>query len=366
MDVNLNVLLTYEDLNMSCFGENWGLEFSREEIDQALAEGKILSLELELTHACNLRCIYCYAESGRALEDELSFSEIIDAVDQAISLGARKIIVLGGGEPLVYPRLFEVIDHILESGATADLFTNGTLIDKEVAEKFYQKKIPIVIKQNSKIPEVQDFLAGKANSYTAIQRGLKNLLAVGYPDEDHRLGIQTIVCKQNYNELPDLWRWARNSGMVPYVETMTMQGRARKNLDLEVSTEKIKDLFETLAKIDENEFGKQWSPRPPLAASQCARHEYSCTVTANGDINPCPGVNIPVGNIRNNSLKEILRNSKVIQNLRNIRQTIKGQCKECEFLSNCYGCRGHAYQISGDYLAEDSICWINQSSQLGK
>ena len=80
--VNLNVFLIYGELNMSCFGENWGLEFSREEIDQALADKKILSLELELTHACNLRCIYCYAESGKALENELSYSEIIDAVDQ--------------------------------------------------------------------------------------------------------------------------------------------------------------------------------------------------------------------------------------------------------------------------------------------
>ena len=345
---------------MSCFGENWGLEFSREEIDQALANKKILSLELELTHACNLRCIYCYAESGKALENELSYSEIIDAVDQAISLGARKIIVLGGGEPLVYPHLFEVIDHILELGATADLFTNGTLIDKDVADKLYQRNIPIVIKQNSKKTEVQDFLAGKAGSFAAIQKGMKNLIAAGYPDENHPLGIQTIVCKQNYNELPDLWRWARNNGIVPYIETMTMQGRARKNVDLEVPAEKIRELFEKLANIDEEEFGRKWMPRPPLAASQCARHEYSCTVCANGDINPCPGVNIPVGNIRLNTLEDIIQSSKVIQDLRKIRLTIKGKCSECELASNCYGCRGHAYQITGDYLAEDSICWIKQ------
>ena len=351
---------------MSCFGENWGLEFSREEIDRALADKNILSLELELSRACNLRCIYCYAESGRPLENELSFSEIIDVVDQAITLGAKKIIVLGGGEPLAYPHLFDVIDHILEQGATSDLFTNGTLINKEVADKLYRRKIPVVIKQNSRKSDVQDFLAGKPGTFSAIQKGMEYLFAAGYPNENHRLGIQTIVCKQNYSELPDLWRWARHKGIIPYVETMTMQGRAKKNLDLEVSTDLIRKLFEQLAKIDEDEFGKTWTPRPPLAASQCARHEYSCTVTANGDINPCPGVNISVGNIRNNSLKEIIDNSTVIQDLRNIRHTIKGQCRECEFSSNCYGCRGHAYQISGDYLAEDSICWINQNYQLSK
>jgi radical SAM protein with 4Fe4S-binding SPASM domain len=346
---------------MSCFGENWGLEFSRDQIDLALANNEILSLELELSRACNLRCIYCYAESGTPLANELSLPEILDAVDQAVALGAKNIIILGGGEPLLYPHLFEVIDHILAKGVTADLFTNGTLISEEVAAKLFKRKISIVLKQNSRDPEVQDLLAGKPGSFAAIETGLNNLLKTGYPDDHHKLGVETIVCRQNIEEIPELWRWARKQGIIPYVETMTMQGRAKDNLDLEVSTEKIRFLFEKLAVIDEQEFGNTWRPHPPLAASQCARHEYSCTVTSTGEINPCPGVNISVGNIRQSSLQDIIAQSQVMQDLRNIRQTIKGQCGKCELKNNCYGCRGHAYQMSGDYLAEDKLCWLKQN-----
>ena len=113
---------------MKCLGEHWGLEFTPEEIAAARARNGLLSLELELSRACNLRCIYCYASSGIAQQDEMQLGEILDVVDQAVTLGARKIIVLGGVEPMLYPHLFTVIDHILSLSVAVDLFTNGMLI----------------------------------------------------------------------------------------------------------------------------------------------------------------------------------------------------------------------------------------------
>ena len=344
---------------MKCFGEHWGLEFSQEEIAEARAKNGLLSMELELSRACNLRCIYCYAGSGLPLQNELTLEEIYSAIDQAVALGARKIIILGGGEPLLYRDLFKVIDYIQAQGVTADLFTNGMLITPEKARALYERQVSVVIKMNSRNPEVQDLLAGQPGAFAAIDKGLQNLLAAGYPDEEHTLGVETIVCRQNFDELPDLWIWARKQGIIPYVEMMTLQGRATEHPELEVPMTEIRALFEQLARIDAEHFGNLWTPHPPLAASQCARHEYSCTVTSIGDVQPCPGVSVTAGNIREHSLVEILGQSKPIQELRNIRKMIKGRCGECVFGEYCYGCRGHAYQVTGDYLAEDPLCWLD-------
>ena len=344
---------------MSCFGETWGLEFTPEEIAEARRNNRLLSMELELSRKCNLECVYCYASSGKPLENELSVEEILDSVDQAAGLGARKIIVLGGGEPLVYPHLFRVIDYILEKGLAADLFTNATLIDDAVARRLADRRIPLVIKMNSRQPKVQDYLAGRDGTAHAIQEGIAALMRAGYPDGDMKLGVETIICRQNIEELPELWRWARNSGFTPYVEVMTWQGRAKEHPELEVHPEELKTLFETIASIDSKEFGRQWEVHPPLVGSHCARHEYSCTVTADGDVHPCPGVALPVGNIREQSLASILSGSEVIRHLRNIRNEIKGRCRTCELSYRCYGCRGHAYNVTGDYLAEDPVCWLN-------
>lgn len=343
---------------MTCLSDHLGLEFSPEEIAEARSQNGLLSMELELSRRCNLRCVYCYASSGMPLHNELSLAEIEDVIDQAVHLGARKIIVLGGGEPLLYPHLLETIDYIKSKNLVVDLFTNGTMISPEYAGEFYQRGVGMIIKMNSRNAQVQDYLADRKGTFAAINQGLNALWEAGYPDDGHILGIETIICRQNYDELPDMWRWARRQGIIPYIEVMTLQGRARDHPELEVTPAELKTLFETLARIDSKEFDCNWTPHPPLVASQCARHEYSCTITSVGEVHPCPGVDIAVGNIREQKLAEILRQSKVIQDLRNIRTNIKGRCADCDLSNHCYGCRGQAYQVTGDYLAEDPLCWL--------
>lgn len=345
---------------MTCLGDQLGMEFTPEEIAESRKKNGLLSLELELSRICNLRCVYCYASSGVPLDGELTFSEIQDVVLQAVDLGVKKIIILGGGEPLLYPQLIELIDFIQSKKIIVDLFTNGLTLSEEVAQKLFDRKVGVVLKMNSRKAEVQDYLAGKVGAYDAICKALAALQKVGYPEEERSLGVETIICGPNYDELPDLWRWARREGIVPYIEAMTMQGRATEYKDLEVSSEKVKTLFEELSRIDREEFECSWSPHPPLVASQCARHEYSCTVTSIGEIHPCPGVNLSSGNIRETKLADILNGSEVFRDLRDIRNTIKGKCATCEIIDQCYGCRGHAYNVSGDYLAEDPLCWLKK------
>ena len=69
--------------------------------------------------------------------------------------------------------------------------------------------------------------------------------------------------------------------------------------------------------------------------------------------------NLSLGNIREQPLKTIIANSRVLKDLKNHRHTIKGPCGSCDQADGCYGCRGAAYQITGDYLASDPLCWRN-------
>lgn len=316
-------------------------------------------MELELSRECNLRCIYCYAESGDQIANELSYEEILSCIDQGIELGARKIIVLGGGEPLCYPKIFDVLNYIHFKKVEIELFTNGTLITKEAAQTFIRLGVKPVIKMNSLRPEAQDILAGKKGAFSAIRDGLLQLMEAGYPTQDLPMGAQTVICRHNMEELPAMWIWLREHGIIPYFEMLTLQGRARRHPGLELSNEELEHIFHTLAEIDARQFGYFWEPHPSVAAFCCDRHEYSCTVSVTGDIFPCPGVDIPAGNIRHTPLSDILRTSPLIHDLRNIRTTIKGICAQCDLKAQCYGCRGMAYQATGDYLAADPLCWRN-------
>ena len=337
-------------------------EFHPDEIARVSSEGRLLSLEIELSLACNFRCRYCYVAPEYDFSNELSYAEICDVILQAKELGALKIILLGG-EPMIYPRLKELVVFITEQELETEIFTNGTNITPSAAAFFYEKQVRVVLKMNSFKASVQNELASVPNAYEIIQAAYKNLSEAGYPSEGHMLAISTIICRQNLDELPALWRWAREQGVAPYLEMITPQGEATKNDDLHVDSATVEQLFKTIEALDADEFGKEWVAQPPLVGSRCLRHQYSCMVNATGFVQPCVGVTIPVGNIRETPLKTIIQSSEVIRDLRNFQQTIHGPCHTCEKAETCYGCRGAAYQMTGDYLGSDPLCWRNQPRQ---
>ena len=41
---------------------------------------------------------------------------------------------------------------------------------------------------------------------------------------------------------------------------------------------------------------------------------------------------------------------------------IDAACRACGFAGECYGCRGNAYQATGDYLAADPGCWLMRTA----
>ncbi len=339
-------------------GFDSGLGFGKEEIDDCVARGGLLSLELEFTRKCNLRCTYCYSSAGDALEKEMSRDRILDVVRQAKALGARKIMLLGGGEPLVFPRFREVASDVRALGLSQTLFTNGVLLTPEVCAFLYDSEVNVVIKRNSFDPAVQDALAGVPGAHRGIFRGLRRLREAGFPGNGRLLGMQTVICRQNYAEIERMWVWAREQGIEPYFETLTCQGRAVENRRLEVSPPEIHDLFHRLARIDAERFGFHWVPRPPIAAFSCRRHLYSCLVNSEGFVQACTGVDIPLGNVLEKPLADILKESDVIRDLRGIYDNIAPGCRECRLAGDCYGCRGNAYQITGDYLSADPTCWV--------
>jgi len=340
----------------------YNLEFTEEEIKKAVAEDRLLSMEIEFSRICNFRCSYCYVPEKQECKGELSRDEIKDVLLQAKELGAKKIIILGG-EPSIYPHLPEMLNFLNDHGLEIELFTNGTGVDAKLAKLLAELKVRVVLKLNSRNREIQDRLAGRGGAYDIIQTAFANLKDAGYPSDDLFLALSTVICQPNFDELVDMWKWVRDQKMEPYFEVITPQENALDNLWLAVDSIKLKELFVELSRIDREQYGWDWEPQPPLVGNRCMRHQVSCLVTATGDVTPCVGVTIPLDNIRNNKLGHILKNSEVVQNLKNYREMIKGECRDCDKASECYGCRGAAYQLTGDYLASDPTCWRNQKPE---
>ncbi len=343
-----------------------GLDFTKEEIEEALCRKGLLSLELEFSKRCNLRCVYCYSNAGEELKDEMTKEEILDVIDQADSLGAKKIILLGGGEPFMFEGITDVVKHINQKGLEQTIFTNGAYITRDMARFLFQHNVSVIVKHNSFNQRVQDSLAGVEGSYNSIQAAIANLTDTGYPKDTRQLGIQTVIVKQNIKEIPSMWKWARKRGIIPYFEALTLQGRAKKHEEIELEPEEVQRVFDILREIDRKQFGHQWRVHPTIASFTCKRHLYSCLINSQGYVQPCTGVDLHVGNIRQQSLSEIIQKSHIIKDLRKIHTKIEEPCRSCELSSDCYGCRGNAYQMTGNYLASDPGCWLGNEKNRGK
>lgn len=340
-------------------------EFSPGEIDRARRHHRLLSMEIEFSLRCNFRCPYCYVPDKDHYKNELNLVEIKDVIGQAKTLGARKIIILGG-EPSIYPAIWEMIRFIRQHDLEVEMFTNGTGITPDFAKKMFGEKVRVVLKMNSFDKKTQDRLSGKEGAFEVIQAAFSSLKTAGYPSNSAFMAVSTIICRQNIQELPKMWEWLRKQDIAPYFEIVTPQGNALENRWLLLSPETLGVFFQKIADIDREKFYKTWDIQPPLVGNRCMRHQFSCLVTSTGDVTPCVGITLPMGNIRHQPLEQILDNSPILRDLKDFRNTIKGPCKTCDMAEKCYGCRGTAFQMTGDYLASDPMCWRQKENHWGQ
>jgi radical SAM protein with 4Fe4S-binding SPASM domain len=87
-------------------------------------------------------------------------------------------------------------------------------------------------------------------------------------------------------------------------------------------------------------------------------------ISPEGEVAPCPLLldHVSAGNVMKQDLKEILFESDLFKKVLN-RSEIKGKCGSCKYNFTCGGCRVMAYYQSGDIMAEDPTCFIDELSE---
>lgn len=104
----------------------------------ALPERYPYSCQWEITCRCNLRCVMCYTDCFNrpdSIRQELTTPEILRIMDELAEAGCLEVC-LTGGEPLARPDFFTLYDHAVTSGFLVTVFTNGTLVTEDVADRF--------------------------------------------------------------------------------------------------------------------------------------------------------------------------------------------------------------------------------------
>jgi len=333
-----------------------------------------------VTNACNLRCLHCHADAREAMANELNLEEAMQTIEEMADLGTEALM-FSGGEPLLRKEfVLGLAECCVDLGVIPAMLTNGVLLNHKVAAELKEAGIMAVgIPLDSTIPERHDKLRNTPGTFEKAVQAIK-----ACRDVDLKVVITTMALKNNFDEIPKIIDFIANLGVdqVALYDLVPM-GRAKDMMNLAMSQGQRVSLIRYLHKVQKekemvfvlsggdpiyseivSEMHRLDGTKPPdLLLKQfwihapigCHAGILYLSLRPDGDVYPCPFLPVRAGNIREQSLTDIWRNSKVLNELRE-RIMLKGKCGECEYRETCGGCRGRAYACTGDYLETDPVC----------
>lgn len=321
-----------------------------------------------ITERCNKHCSHCY-QNGHPVNDlPLSdLEKIIDCMDEALVKWDRQgSLSFTGGEPFIRQNeLFTLMRRIDEIPRFEyyDILTNGSLITDDVVHQLsnLSKLRRVQVSLEGSTPEINDAIRGKGSlreTVNAIRKMKEKGLTVS---------VMTTLSRFNYRDIPALIYLLNDESVDTFaLERLIPEGRGQSLSDQLLSSDELRDLYEQIYTIALQKNGTRIlmyrplftlvAPDDPTAGALCSIGNNAMTIMPDGTVYPCRRLPIPIGNILKDGIFSIWYNSEVLWNIRNP-DNLKGKCRECDYLASCRGCRAMAYFDSGDYMAEDPLCW---------
>ena len=317
-----------------------------------------LVMSYNVTRECNMKCSHCYINAtDQKLQDELTTQEAKNLIDQIYQVSSP-LLILSGGEPLLRPDIFELIEYGSKKGLKMGLGTNGYLINDVVAKKLKAAGIATVsISIDSSIPAQHDEFRGVKGSWERAVNACKLLRNNGI-----LVQVNTTLTHDNYDQIDEIMTLAESIGVENFhLFFLVPTGRGVKLTD--ISPQKYEDMItKTFGKVHKHRLNVRPSCAPQFMRIAkgmgldmrqwirgCIAGMHYCRIYPNGDVTPCPYLPIKLGNIREQNFKEIWFNSPVFKSLRNL-DCLKGKCGICEYKFICGGCRARAYGLSSDFI----------------
>jgi len=152
-------------------------------------------LVLNVTRACNLRCLHCYARAtARPADDELSEAEILALVRDAAGFGCP-VLLLSGGEPLMRGDIFRIAAGAVDVGMRVAVSTNGTLIDDTCARELARAGVAYVGVSLDGVGETHDRFRGAPGAFERALAGIERAREAGL-----RAGVRFTITRSTAGE----------------------------------------------------------------------------------------------------------------------------------------------------------------------
>lgn len=363
----------------------------------------------ETTAGCNLHCIHCrrVTLADTLMPQDLSTGEAFAMIDDIASF-ARPILVLSGGEPLFRPDILKIARYAADRELIVALATNGTLIDRALAQDIKRAGIRRVsVSLDGADATTHDLFRG-AGAFNRAIEGLRHLRASGASVQ-----INTTIARHNLHQLDQTLALAKALGavalhlflLVPvgcgeeiaddqmingveyeavlnWMYDREMEGGAvgfdherGESAKIELKATCAPHYFRVMRQRQAAERRQGIVRERPASASRqqhagghagahpsmnsmtrgCLAGTGVCFISHRGEVFPCGYLPLAAGNIRRQPFRDIWESSALFQELRQP-DRLQGKCGLCEFKQVCGGCRARAYGMTREYLGEEPFC----------
>jgi SynChlorMet cassette radical SAM/SPASM protein ScmE len=344
------------------------------------------SVDICITHKCNLRCSYCsYFSSAGDVDTDLPTEEWLTFFEELGRLGIMRL-TLSGGEPFMRSDFTDLVDGIISNRMRFSVLSNGTLVTPQLALFLKETKRcdSVQVSIDGVDPESHDVFRGEGTLDRAL-KGLTFLLEAGV-----RATVRVTIHKRNFDQLERIAELLLDDIGLPSFSTnaASYMGLCRENKD----TVALNAKEQTVAMEQLDELARRYPRRISAQAGPLANLKLwrkvenaqkeglkelpgcgylrSCggvftkiAVRADGIMVPCDQIShVELGRINRDDLTTVWHNHPELIRLRNRQEIPLGEfefCGHCEYIPFCRGgCPALAYTITGsEDLPSPASCY---------
>lgn len=316
----------------------------------------------ELTYNCNEMCVHCFNPGAARNKDEKSlrnkrveidiehYKNLIKDLDE---LGVYKII-LTGGDPFVKPKIWDLIELISKTNIVMDIYTNGLALMGRVEKlaKFWPLSVGLSIYSGDHKVH---------NSITRVPNSLKKSLDVA--NQIAKFGIPMYfkcpIMTHNATSYYKVVEMAKDYGAIPQIDvslTDAVDGDITITENLQVKGELLNIILRDpnvpiYVGKEVPDFGRQVKNKKEAF---CGAGTVMMNITPEGDVTPCNSFPTQFGNLRENSFKDIIKNSDDLHKWQNIVIEDYDECGTHEKCNYCSRCPGQSFIEHGTPLKASS------------
>jgi radical SAM protein with 4Fe4S-binding SPASM domain len=326
-------------------------------------------INLNLTFACNFRCIYCYQVVTNVTREMLPLSKCLSLAEEASTWG---VVYFGitGGEPTLFPGWLTLVEKVLSCGMTPVMTSNGAVIGSSpsIARRLSVAGMErMTISLDASYPELHDRMTQSTGAFPRVVRAIQYLVEAGI-----RVVVKLVLTPINYADLEDFIDFVAGLG-VEEVGISFQEGGATgspANFLHSLTSAQIEEAGALVAKKARLLEGRCaiHPPKPPSLAwtdgvMPCGSLLMGMSIFPNGDVGICDKLpnasEFLYGNVLRQGLEEIW-NGEQLQRIRSRTvdpSQIDAQCSSCTRLHECRtGCFVDSFNAAANYFAKHPDC----------